>query len=80
MTLYSLVRIGARPGFLGPVVEAGFHQRAIRPVQAGTIDAAAIDSQVLAIELRPQGRSQPRRRRQQQAADAPIRVTRMSRW
>jgi phosphonate transport system substrate-binding protein len=52
VTLYSLVRLGARPGFLGQVVEAGFHQRAIRLVQAGTVDAAAIDSQVLAIELR----------------------------
>jgi ABC-type phosphate/phosphonate transport system substrate-binding protein len=44
--------MGARPGFLGPVVEAGFHQRAIRLVAAGAVDAAAIDSQVLAIELR----------------------------
>jgi phosphonate transport system substrate-binding protein len=52
VTLYSLVRMGARPGYLGRVVEAGFHQRAIRLVHAGTVDAAAIDSQVLAIELR----------------------------
>ncbi|HWD44555.1 MAG TPA: PhnD/SsuA/transferrin family substrate-binding protein [Actinomycetota bacterium] len=52
VTLYSLVTMGARPGFLGPVVEAGFHQRAIRLVHDGTVDAAAIDSQVLAIELR----------------------------
>jgi phosphonate transport system substrate-binding protein len=52
VTLYSLVAMGARPGFLGPVVEAGFHQRAIRLVQAGAVDAAAIDSQVLAIERR----------------------------
>ena len=52
VTLYSLVRMGARPGFFGPVVEAGFHQRAIRLVHTGTVDAAAIDSQVLAIELR----------------------------
>jgi phosphonate transport system substrate-binding protein len=52
VTLYSLVRMGARPGFLSRVVEAGFHQRAIRLVAAGTVDAAAIDSQVLAIELR----------------------------
>jgi phosphonate transport system substrate-binding protein len=44
--------MGARPGFLGPVVEAGFHQRAIRMVHSGSVDAAAIDSQVLAIELR----------------------------
>ena len=34
------------------MVEAGFHQRAIRLVAAGAVDAAAIDSQVLAIELR----------------------------
>jgi phosphonate transport system substrate-binding protein len=52
VTLYSLVRMGARPGFLGRVVEAGFHQRAIRLVHSGAVDAAAIDSQVLAIELR----------------------------
>ena len=52
VTLYSLAAMGARPGFLGPVVEAGFHQRAIRLVAAGRVDAAAIDSQVLAIELR----------------------------
>jgi phosphonate transport system substrate-binding protein len=52
VTLYSLVRMGARPGFLGRVVEAGFHQRAIRLVHAGAVDAAAIDSQVLAVELR----------------------------
>jgi phosphonate transport system substrate-binding protein len=52
VTLYTLVRMGARPGFLGRVVEAGFHQRAIRLVQDGTVDASAIDSQVLAIELR----------------------------
>jgi phosphonate transport system substrate-binding protein len=52
VTLYSLVTMGARPGFLGPVLQAGFHQRAIRLVDAGTADAAAIDSQVLAIELR----------------------------
>jgi phosphonate transport system substrate-binding protein len=51
-TLYTLVRMGARPGFLGPVLQAGYHQRAIRLVAAGTVDAAAIDSQVLAIELR----------------------------
>jgi phosphonate transport system substrate-binding protein len=52
VTLYSLVRMGARPGFFTRVVEAGFHQRAIRLVHTGAVDAAAIDSQVLAIELR----------------------------
>ena len=52
VTLYSLVRMGARPGFFARVVQAGFHQRAIRLVDAGAVDAAAIDSQVLAVELR----------------------------
>jgi phosphonate transport system substrate-binding protein len=52
VTLYSLVQRGVRPGFLGRVVQAGFHQRAIRLVAASRVDAAAIDSQVLAIERR----------------------------
>jgi phosphonate transport system substrate-binding protein len=52
LTLYSLLGLGAGPGFLGPVLQAGFHQRAIRLVATGRVDAAAIDSQVLAIELR----------------------------
>jgi phosphonate transport system substrate-binding protein len=52
VTLYSLVRMGARPGFFTRVVEAGYHQRAIRLVAGGAVDAAAIDSQVLAVELR----------------------------
>jgi phosphonate transport system substrate-binding protein len=52
VTLYSLVTMGVRPGFFAWAVEAGFHQRAIRLVAAGAVDAAAIDSQVLAIELR----------------------------
>jgi phosphonate transport system substrate-binding protein len=52
VTLYSLVRMGARPGFFARVVQAGYHQRAIRLVDTGAVDAAAIDSQVLAVELR----------------------------
>jgi phosphonate transport system substrate-binding protein len=52
VTLYSLVRMGVQPGFFARVVEAGFHQRAIRLVASGSVDAAAIDSQVLTIELR----------------------------
>jgi phosphonate transport system substrate-binding protein len=52
VTLYELVRMGARPGFCGRGGKAVFHQRAIRLVHAGTVDAAAIDSQVLAVELR----------------------------
>ena len=52
VTLYHLARLGATNGYFGRVVEAGYHQRAIRLVAAGEIDAAAIDSQVLAIEQR----------------------------
>jgi hypothetical protein len=52
VTLYGLVRMGARPGFAARVVEAGFHQRAIGLVHTGAADTAAIDSQVLAIERR----------------------------
>ena len=52
VTLYNLVRMGARPGFFARVVEAGFHERAIRLVDAGAVDAAAVDSQVVAVELR----------------------------
>lgn len=37
-------------GFFGEVVRAGSHQNAMKMVQAGTADAAAIDSQVLAVE------------------------------
>jgi phosphonate transport system substrate-binding protein len=52
VTLYSLVGMGARPGFFARVVQAGYHQRAIRLVAHRHVDAAAIDSQVLAVELR----------------------------
>jgi phosphonate transport system substrate-binding protein len=34
------------------VVESGFHQRSLRLVAAGEVDAAAIDCQVLAMEVR----------------------------
>ena len=51
---YHLVRLGETRGFFSRVVEAGFHQRAVEMVVAGEIDAAAIDSQVLAIALRDQ--------------------------
>lgn len=52
ITRYTLLRLGETGGFFGRVIEAGFHQTAIRMVADGEIDGAAIDSQVLAIELR----------------------------
>jgi phosphonate transport system substrate-binding protein len=52
LTRHHLLTIGEASGFFSRVIEAGFHQGAMRMVAAGEVDAAAIDSQVLAIELR----------------------------
>jgi phosphonate transport system substrate-binding protein len=52
ITRYHLVSMGETGGFFGKVVEAGFHETAIRMVAAGEVDASAIDSQVLAVEMR----------------------------
>lgn len=52
ITRYTLVRMGETRGFFGRVVATGFHQSALRMVADGQVDASAIDSQVLAIELR----------------------------
>jgi phosphonate transport system substrate-binding protein len=47
-----LAALGETRGYFGRVVEAGFHDTAIHLVAEGTVDGAAIDSQVLAIALR----------------------------
>jgi phosphonate transport system substrate-binding protein len=52
VTRHRLVSMGETEGFFGRVVEAGSHQRSIRMVCSGEIDAAAIDSLVLSVELR----------------------------
>jgi len=52
ITRYHLVTLGETNGFFREVVEAGFHREAIRMVARGQVDGAAIDSQVLSIELR----------------------------
>lgn len=52
MTRFTLVRLGETRGFFGRIVEAGFHQEAIRLVVEGQVDASAIDSQVLAVACR----------------------------
>jgi phosphonate transport system substrate-binding protein len=49
---YHLVRMGEGNGYFGKVVNAGFHERSIRLVCSGAVDASAIDSQVLAVALR----------------------------
>jgi ABC-type phosphate/phosphonate transport system substrate-binding protein len=52
ITRYHLVTLGETNGFFSEVVEAGFHQEAIRMVARGEMDGSAIDSQVLGMELR----------------------------
>lgn len=52
ITRYRLVQLGEIHGYFGRVVAAGSHQNSIRWICAGEVDASAIDSQVLAIELR----------------------------
>ena len=52
ITRYHLVSIGETNGFFSEVIEAGFHETSIRMVAAGKVDASAIDSQVLEIEMR----------------------------
>jgi phosphonate transport system substrate-binding protein len=52
ITRHHLVRLGETHGFFSEVMEAGFHQDAIRMVARGEVDGSAIDSQVLEIELR----------------------------
>jgi phosphonate transport system substrate-binding protein len=52
VTRYRLVQMGETNGYFGKVVEAGWHERSIRMVAAGEVDASAVDSHVLALTLR----------------------------
>jgi phosphonate transport system substrate-binding protein len=52
--LHHLATLGEDLSYFSRMVEAGFHREAIRMVADGQVDAAAIDSQVLDIELRDQ--------------------------
>lgn len=54
ITRYHLVAMGETDGFFGDVIESGFHEKSIRMVADGDVEASAIDSQVLAVELRDQ--------------------------
>ena len=54
ITRYHLVCRGETNGYFGRIVEAGWHEQALRLVARGTVDAAAIDCQVLAVALRAQ--------------------------
>jgi phosphonate transport system substrate-binding protein len=51
ITRYHLARLGEARGYFGRVVEAGSHLRAVEMVLARQVDASAIDSTVLELEL-----------------------------
>ena len=59
-------------GYFGEVVEAGSHARALRMVAAGAVDGAAIDCQVLAVELRNDAGTAGRLRVVETLGPAPI--------
>jgi phosphonate transport system substrate-binding protein len=54
ITRYHLVCRGETNGYFGRVVEAGWHEQALRLVARRAVDAAAIDCHVLAMALRTQ--------------------------
>jgi phosphonate transport system substrate-binding protein len=52
VTLARLLELGETDRFFGRVVDAGWHQVSIELVASGQVDASAVDSHVLAVELR----------------------------
>ena len=52
ITRYHLLELGETHGFFSEVIEAGFHETAMRLVANGEVDGSAIDSQVLAVAMR----------------------------
>jgi phosphonate transport system substrate-binding protein len=54
ITRYHLVCRGETNGYFGRVVEAGWHEEALRLVACAAVDAAAIDCHVLAVAQRAQ--------------------------
>jgi phosphonate transport system substrate-binding protein len=52
VTLFNLLKLGETGAFFGRIEMTGFHQASIAQVAAGRVDASAVDSQVLEVELR----------------------------
>jgi len=52
ITRYELLKRGGTAGYFGAVIESGFHQKSIQMVCDGSVDASAIDAQVLAVAFR----------------------------
>src|SRR5262245_2259889 len=51
---HHLLQKGETEGYFSRVIEAGYHERAIHMVHSDEVDAAAIDSHVLALVMRDQ--------------------------
>ncbi|MEK6256226.1 MAG: PhnD/SsuA/transferrin family substrate-binding protein [Chloroflexota bacterium] len=51
ITRYHLATLGEFEGYFGEVTQAGSHERSLKLILLGRVDAAAIDSTVLEIEL-----------------------------
>jgi phosphonate transport system substrate-binding protein len=49
---YHLARLGEVSGYFGNVIESGAHQTSLRMILEGRVDASAIDSTVLELELK----------------------------
>jgi phosphonate transport system substrate-binding protein len=52
ITCHRLVELSETQDYFGRVIQAGWHQRSIRLVQLGEVDASAVDSHVLALARR----------------------------
>jgi phosphonate transport system substrate-binding protein len=52
ITRQRLLELGETSGYFSRVVQTGWHERSLRQVLAGEVDASAIDSHVLAVALR----------------------------
>lgn len=52
ITRYHLATLGERGAFFGKIIQAGSHERALRLILDGSVDASAIDSSVLETEIR----------------------------
>ncbi len=52
ITRYHLVSIGETKGFFKEVIESGYHEVSMSMVANGQVDASAIDSHCLSVELR----------------------------
>jgi phosphonate transport system substrate-binding protein len=72
LTRYHLARLGEQRGYFSRVVEAGAHQRALRMVIDGAVDASAIDSTVLELELKLHPHLAPRIRMVDTFGPSPI--------